>query len=112
MDSFFFSRGCFAFSVWCNTAVMVYLFLSFFRYWNDQDVLKKIGEAMGFAAAGEGATSSEIPGADETEEANEDESVVHQCASVGDAEVLFKFNFLLQLGPKVGMWLFHFAIFF
>ncbi|XP_060167707.1 ankyrin repeat domain-containing protein 2B-like [Lycium barbarum] len=58
------------------------------RYWNDQDVLKKIGEAMGFAAAGEGATSSEVPAPDETEEANEDESIVHQCASVGDAEGL------------------------
>lgn len=53
---------------------------------------------MGFAAGGEGATSSEIPGPDETEEANEDESVVHQCASVGDAEVPFKFNLLLLLG--------------
>uniref|UniRef100_M1C701 Ankyrin-repeat protein HBP1 n=1 Tax=Solanum tuberosum TaxID=4113 RepID=M1C701_SOLTU len=54
---------------------------------------------MGFAAGGEGgATSSEIPGPDETEEANEDESVVHQCASVGDAEVLFKFNFLWLSG--------------
>lgn len=77
-----------------------FLFLPFFRYWNDQDVLKKIGEAMGFAAGGEGATSSEIPGPDETEEANEDESVVHQCASVGDAEVPFRFNFLLLLGLK------------
>lgn len=83
------------------TTVMVgFLFLPFFRYWNDQDVLKKIGEAMGFAAGGEGATSSEIPGPDETEEANEDESVVHQCASVGDAEVPFRFNFLLLLGLK------------
>lgn len=63
--------------------------LSFLRYWNDQETLKKIGEAMGFAAGGEGATSSAIPGTDETEEANEDESVVHQCASVGDAEVTF-----------------------
>lgn len=77
---------------------MVDLFLPLFRYWNDQDVLKKIGEAMGFAAAGEGATSSEVPGTDETEEANEDESIVHQCASVGDAEVIFKFIFLLLLG--------------
>lgn len=63
--------------------------LSFLRYWNDQETLKKIGEAMGFAAGGEGATSSAIPGTDETEEASEDESVVHQCASVGDAEVTF-----------------------
>ncbi|KAK6777683.1 hypothetical protein RDI58_024401 [Solanum bulbocastanum] len=44
------------------------------RYWNDQDVLKKLDEAMGFAVAGEGATSAEASGPDETEKADEDES--------------------------------------
>ncbi|XP_031125082.1 ankyrin repeat domain-containing protein 2B-like [Ipomoea triloba] len=59
------------------------------RYWNDKDVLKKLGEAMGFAATGETAASNEtVP--DETEEESEDESIVHHCASVGDAEGLKK----------------------
>lgn len=42
---------------------------------------------MGFAVAGEGATSAEVSGPDETEKADDDESSVHQCASVGDVEV-------------------------
>lgn len=59
-----------------------------FRYWNDREVLKKLGEAMGFAVSGEGAASAEIPVTEETEDAgNEDESIVHQTASVGDVEV-------------------------
>ncbi|CAH9084755.1 unnamed protein product [Cuscuta epithymum] len=57
------------------------------RYWNDKDVLKKLGEAMGFPVGGEAATSCET-GADEVEESNEDESIVHNCASVGDDEGL------------------------
>nr|GMC89715.1 ankyrin repeat domain-containing protein 2B-like [Ipomoea batatas] len=57
------------------------------RYWNDRDVLKKLGEAMGFPGAGETATSGET-GTDEAEEASEDESIVHHCASVGDEEGL------------------------
>ncbi|KDP47058.1 hypothetical protein JCGZ_10785 [Jatropha curcas] len=59
------------------------------RYWNDKDVLQKLGEAMGLAVSGEAATSAENPGQDEAEEAgNEDESIVHHCASVGDVEGL------------------------
>lgn len=59
-----------------------------FRYWNDREVLKKLGEAMGFAVSGEGAASAEIPVTEETQDAgNEDESIVHQTASVGDVEV-------------------------
>lgn len=58
------------------------------RYWNDKDVLKKLGEAMGLAVAGDPATSAENSGVEETEEAgNEDESIVHHTASVGDVEV-------------------------
>lgn len=57
------------------------------RYWNDKDVLQKLGEAMGFAVSGEATSSAENAEADETEEANEDESVVHHTASVGDVEV-------------------------
>ncbi|XP_065852593.1 ankyrin repeat domain-containing protein 2B-like [Euphorbia lathyris] len=60
------------------------------RYWNDKDVLQKLGEAMGLAVSGEAAASSiENSGQDEAEEAgNDDESIVHHCASVGDAEGL------------------------
>ncbi|XP_052191969.1 ankyrin repeat domain-containing protein 2B isoform X1 [Diospyros lotus] len=59
------------------------------RYWNDKDVLQKLGEAMGLAVAGESATSAENSGPDETEEpGNEDESIVHRTASVGDVEGL------------------------
>ncbi|CAN1156446.1 Ankyrin repeat domain-containing protein 2B, partial [Linum perenne] len=56
------------------------------RYWNDKDVLKKLGEAMGLAVPSEAATSTENPGQEEAEDGgNDDESVVHNCASVGDA---------------------------
>ncbi|KAF5947091.1 hypothetical protein HYC85_017319 [Camellia sinensis] len=56
-------------------------------YWNDKDVLQKLGEAMGLAVAGEPATSAENAGPDEIEEPGiEDESIVHHTASVGDVE--------------------------
>ncbi|EXB40465.1 Ankyrin repeat domain-containing protein 2 [Morus notabilis] len=59
------------------------------RYWNDQDVLKKLGEAMGLAASGDPATSADNAGAEDAEGAgNEDESIVHHTASVGDVEGL------------------------
>ncbi|WCJ28607.1 ankyrin repeat-containing 2B [Euphorbia peplus] len=59
------------------------------RYWNDKDVLQKLGEAMGLAVSGEAASSIENSGQEEPEEAgNDDESIVHHCASVGDAEGL------------------------
>lgn len=62
--------------------------LSSHRYWNDKDVLQKLGEAMGLAVGGDATTSADNAGADEAEEAgNEDESIVHHTASVGDAEV-------------------------
>ncbi|KAL4348370.1 hypothetical protein GQ457_17G004390 [Hibiscus cannabinus] len=51
------------------------------RYRNDEDVLQKLGEAMSFAGSGDVATSA-------AGEGNEDESIVHQCASVGDVEGL------------------------
>ncbi|KAG5547478.1 hypothetical protein RHGRI_013239 [Rhododendron griersonianum] len=61
------------------------------RYWNDKDVLQKLGEAMGHAVGGEAATSTDLSGPDETDEpGNEDESIVHQTASIGDAEGLTK----------------------
>ncbi|KAJ6765562.1 hypothetical protein OIU79_021701 [Salix purpurea] len=59
------------------------------RYWNDKDVLQKLGEAMGLAVSEEATTSVENPVHEEAEEAgNEDDSVVHQCASAGDVEGL------------------------
>ncbi|KAJ1416995.1 Ankyrin repeat [Sesbania bispinosa] len=59
------------------------------RYWNDEEVLRKLGQAMGLANAGEAAASAENSGPDETEEyGNEDESIVHHTASVGDVEGL------------------------
>ncbi len=60
------------------------------RYWNDKNVLAKLGEAMGLAVAGDTATSAEHSGTEETEEANEDESIIHHTASVGDVEGLVK----------------------
>ncbi|KDO50178.1 hypothetical protein CISIN_1g018578mg [Citrus sinensis] len=59
------------------------------KYWNDKDVLQKLGEAMGLAVGGDATTSADNAGADEAEEVgNEDESIVHHTASVGDAEGL------------------------
>uniref|UniRef100_A0A7N0U5H4 STI1/HOP DP domain-containing protein n=1 Tax=Kalanchoe fedtschenkoi TaxID=63787 RepID=A0A7N0U5H4_KALFE len=59
------------------------------RYWNDKDVLQKLGEAIGVGVVGDVATSADISGPEEGEEVeNEDESIVHQTASVGDVEGL------------------------
>ncbi|KAK4557125.1 hypothetical protein RGQ29_007050 [Quercus rubra] len=59
------------------------------RYWNDKEVLQKLGEAMGLAVSGDAATSAEHSGPDEAEDlSNEDESIVHHTASVGDVEGL------------------------
>lgn len=58
------------------------------RYWNDKDVLKKLGEAMGLPVAGDATTSADNSLPDEPEDpSNEDESIVHHTASVGDVEV-------------------------
>ncbi|XP_041012600.1 ankyrin repeat domain-containing protein 2B-like [Juglans microcarpa x Juglans regia] len=59
------------------------------RYWNDKDVLQKLGEAMGLAVSGDATTSAENSVPDEAEDpGNEDESIVHHTASVGDVEGL------------------------
>ncbi|XP_043705430.1 ankyrin repeat domain-containing protein 2A-like isoform X1 [Telopea speciosissima] len=62
------------------------------RYWNDPDVLQKLGQAMGLAVPGDTASSAELSGPDEAEEETgiEDESSVHHTASVGDVEGLKK----------------------
>ncbi|GAB2295719.1 Ankyrin repeat domain-containing protein 2B [Dionaea muscipula] len=58
------------------------------RYWNDKEVLQKLGEAMGLPVS-EGATSGDLSVPDEAEDlGNEEESVVHHTASVGDVEGL------------------------
>ena len=61
------------------------------RYWNDKDVLQKLGEAMGFAV-GEGGASGVDASAEEEEEGNDEESIVHQTASVGDVEVSVSYD--------------------
>lgn len=68
-----------------------------FRYWNDKDVLAKLGEAMGLPVTGDPTTAfGGNSGAgeaeeEEEEEVNEDDSIVHQTASTGDVEVLQTF---------------------
>lgn len=54
------------------------------RYWNDKDVLKKLGEAMGIAVGADQGVAAEP---EEAEEGEEEESIVHQTASLGDVEV-------------------------
>ncbi|KAL1215642.1 Ankyrin repeat domain-containing protein 2A [Cardamine amara subsp. amara] len=57
------------------------------KYWNDPDVLKKLGEAMGMPVAGfPDQTVSAEP--EPAEEGEEEESIVHQTASLGDVEGL------------------------
>lgn len=61
------------------------------RYWNDTEVLKKLGHAMGLPVQGDATTSENATVADEAEAeelGNEDESIVHHTASVGDVEGL------------------------
>ncbi|KAG6414877.1 hypothetical protein SASPL_122251 [Salvia splendens] len=61
------------------------------RYWNDKDVLQKLGEAMEFAVGGEGGASGVDAAVEEDEEVgNDEESIVHHTASVGDVEGLKK----------------------
>lgn len=64
--------------------------LTYFRYWNDPEVLQKIGQAMSINFPGDTATSTTLSGPEETEEdgGDDDESIVHHTASVGDAEVM------------------------
>lgn len=60
------------------------------KYWNDPEVLHKLGLAMGVGPSEEAATAAaELAGQEEEEEGGyEDESIVHQTASVGDVEGL------------------------
>ena len=74
--------------LWLKIAEMV--LSNKFRYWNDPEVLKKIGQAMGVNLPGDSSASTELSGPEETEEEGgyDDESIVHHTASVGDAEVI------------------------
>ncbi|GAB2292839.1 hypothetical protein Dimus_027073, partial [Dionaea muscipula] len=55
-------------------------------YWNDKEVLQKLGEAMGLPVS-EGATLSDLSVPEEAENLiAEEESIVHHTASVGDVE--------------------------
>ncbi|XP_016204539.2 ankyrin repeat domain-containing protein 2A [Arachis ipaensis] len=59
------------------------------KYWNNEEALRKLGQAMGLPTSADAAASAENPGADETEDVgNEDESLVHHTASIGDVEGL------------------------
>ena len=60
------------------------------RYWNDPEVLQKIGQAMGVGLPGDSSASTALSGPEETEEegGDDDESIVHHTASVGDEEVM------------------------
>jgi hypothetical protein len=89
-------RCLFCLTVWCssyNQLTLNFHSLKRFkfwycRYWNDKEVLQKLGEAMGVAVSGDATTSAENSVPDEAEDlGNEDESIVHQTASVGDVEV-------------------------
>ncbi|GJY11525.1 ankyrin repeat domain-containing protein 2B-like protein [Tanacetum coccineum] len=60
------------------------------RYWNDKDVLAKLGEAMGLPVTGDSTPFVGNSGAGEAEEVNENESIVHQTATTGDVEGLKK----------------------
>ncbi|KAG0498757.1 hypothetical protein HPP92_003448 [Vanilla planifolia] len=62
------------------------------KYWNDPEVLKKLGQAMGIGSLGEVAASNELSEPEQGEEdgEGEEESVIHQAASTGDVEVLKK----------------------
>ncbi|KAG6479873.1 hypothetical protein ZIOFF_063349 [Zingiber officinale] len=62
------------------------------KYWNDSDVLQKLGQAMGVGPSGDGTSTTDLSATEEAEEEGgyEDESIVHQTASVGDVEGLKK----------------------
>ncbi|XP_042432298.1 ankyrin repeat domain-containing protein 2A-like [Zingiber officinale] len=65
---------------------------SMMKYWNDPDVLQKLGQAMGVGPSGDGVSTTDLSATEEAVEEGgyEDESVVHQTASVGDVEGLKK----------------------
>lgn len=70
--------------------------MAMMKYWNDPEVLSKLGRAMGGALelpTGEGALAE-----GEEEEYEEEEATVHSAASAGDVELLKQ---LLEQGANV-----------
>lgn len=82
-------KNYFLHELWIGSMMLWWVFTnhSVYRYWNDRDVLKKLGEGMGFPIAGDTGTSAENIPDEEEDVGNEDESIVHHTASVGDVEV-------------------------
>ncbi|KAJ1704690.1 hypothetical protein LUZ63_004469 [Rhynchospora breviuscula] len=69
------------------------------KYWNNPEVLQKIGRAMNVGPTGDEGSAAAAASSEAQEEANaeaeeedgyEDESLLHHAASVGDVEVLKK----------------------
>ncbi|KAG0447379.1 hypothetical protein HPP92_028370 [Vanilla planifolia] len=60
------------------------------KYWNDPEILQKLGQAMGVSSLGGAAASNELPEPEQVEDNGEyeDESAIHQAASLGDVEAL------------------------
>lgn len=84
-----------------TAAVLTFVHMCCFRYWNDKDVLQKLGEAMGLAVTGEAATSAQSSVPDEEDDSgNEDEPIVHQTASAGDVEVWHLWKLPYDCFPK------------
>ncbi|KAK6916857.1 Ankyrin repeat [Dillenia turbinata] len=70
-----------------NMSYLVVQCMAIVRYWNDKEVMQKLGEAMGFAVSGEAPNS--YSGPDDADDFDDkDESIVHHTASVGDVEGL------------------------
>ncbi|KAG0456554.1 hypothetical protein HPP92_024342 [Vanilla planifolia] len=60
------------------------------KYWNDPEILEKLGQAMGVSSLAGAAASNELPEPEQVEDngGHEDESAIHQAASLGDVEAL------------------------
>lgn len=83
----------------------------FIRYWNDPEVLQKLGQAMGVSASGEIGTSADVSGpeeGDEDEAEYEDESILHHAASTGDVEVFLVYVHIWRYAPLCVHTLFEF----
>lgn len=77
------------------------------RYWNDPEVLQKLGQAMGVGPSDDGVTSTELSGPEEAEDGGyEDESIVHHTASIGDVEV-----WIVLVLRTIMLWLLYFGWF-
>ncbi|KAK6916855.1 hypothetical protein RJ641_019716 [Dillenia turbinata] len=103
------------------------------RYWNDKEVLQKLGEATGLTVSGEASNSAEYSGPDDDEELynkmancfcisgwtgpdeaeelyNKDESSAHHTASVGDVELVKGILFHPGIVPELSLVGFLFVV--